>query len=240
MASPSVVGVVGALLLPPAVLDRWGDNPLKVLRDDSADEQDGDVVLDGLEFGVVNAGLLDEELGPFVENGSHRPEPQVRLPGKPLGLLVDLVDDAVLRGLDALLEARLALVRQDRPCTNKVSKDEGRFLSEWPEEKKKGNRRKNTWHSHNGAVPLIICNHNKPSDSLIDSHSVIVIGLGVGRDFTPITFVAHRPARLTPHDFEDLKGIWVTEWSGDKKMGFIAYLSRLELSRVCDTESCLV
>ena len=109
--------LVGGASLPlPAVLDRRRDNSVKVSWMDPADEEDRDVVLDSLELSVVDAGLLDEELGSFVENGPDRLEPHVGFSGKLLGQLAHLMDDAVLQGLDAPLVAPLTLVRQDRPA----------------------------------------------------------------------------------------------------------------------------
>ena len=109
--------LVGGASLPlPAVLDRRSDNPGKVFWVDFADEEDRDVVLDSLELSVVDAGFLDEELGFFIEHGPNGLESHVGFSGKLLGQLAHLVDDAVLHGLDALLVAPLALVRQDRPA----------------------------------------------------------------------------------------------------------------------------
>ncbi len=114
--------VAGAsILLLPAVLDRRRDDSVKVPRVDSADEEDGDVVLDGLELSVVDAGFPDEELGSLVEEGPDRLESQFGFPGKHLRHLAHLVDDAVLQGLDAPLVAPLALIGQDRPARENVS-----------------------------------------------------------------------------------------------------------------------
>jgi hypothetical protein len=91
------------------LLDSLPDN-LVILRNDSADEEDLDVVLDGHEFGVIDTGFARQFLACRIDLQGNRVKTEGRLILQRMRSLAKLVDDAVFERLDPSLGASLLLV----------------------------------------------------------------------------------------------------------------------------------
>lgn len=97
------------------MIDGRNDNFVEVVVVDAADKEDFEVVFDGGDLGVVDAGLPVQLLGLLMQVDADRGEPQLRLTVNHPGPLPGLVHNSMLQRFDTFLGACLMFVRQDGP-----------------------------------------------------------------------------------------------------------------------------
>lgn len=99
----------------PASVDRRYDYVLEVFRGDSADEENLVVVLDRHKLRVVDSGLHRQSLvGRIQHFNLYWLEPQLGFSFQTLGLVSDMVGDAMLPGLYARFAASSFEICQNR------------------------------------------------------------------------------------------------------------------------------
>lgn len=185
--SDLVIGGMPFLLFPTSI-DRRTDNIMEIRRVNSTDEEDWEVMLDGGEFCIINAGLFDKSFRSFVEINAHRIKPQLGLSIQPLGPLPGLVNNPMFQGFHAPLSAGLVLICQDGPV-KQVSKAEMEGLQ-------------NGACLHAGTMAFIVCHHNKAPEPLIESPSVLLEANLMGHH---LAFWCPSAQRLAPENLEDLE-----------------------------------
>lgn len=97
----------------PARVDSRADDAVKVLRDDTTDKTDFEVVLNGRELGIVNTGFLGQSFVFVVKGHSDGREAQVRLAINHSRFLADFVYNSMVMGFCASFGACFVFVGQD-------------------------------------------------------------------------------------------------------------------------------